>query len=210
MAMSAGGRRTPDVDVRVLDPAVPAATVDGYVETLVQVVPEITAFFNPGAVHRIRLVVDPGYTDGPAAAGNGVITISAAYARSHPRDLDVVTHEVTHLVQAYSAGTYAEWWHWVEGVADYARHRFGRANTAGGWSITHLERGSALTDGYRTTARFLAWVVDTGGDGVVQDLDAALRDGRYGDAFWTARTGDDLAALWSRYVRRSAAGWRPA
>lgn len=207
--MRFGRRRTPGIEVRVLDPTVPAATVDGYLDTLVHVTPAVTAFFNPGTPTRVRLVVDPGYTDGPAAAGGGVITVSAAWARSHPRDLDVVTHEVTHLVQAYSPGTYAEQWHWVEGVADYARHRFGRDNAAAGWSIAHLDRGSAVTDGYRTTARFLAWVVEAGGDGVVQDLDAALRDGTYADAWWTARTGDDVAALWSRYVRASTDGWMP-
>ncbi|MBI4940007.1 MAG: hypothetical protein HY830_04605 [Actinobacteria bacterium] len=187
----------------------PADTVDGYLDTLAHVVPAITDFFNPAAPTRIRLVVDPGYTDGPAAAGGGVITVSAAYARTHPRDLDVVTHEVTHLVQAYSAGTYADRWHWVEGVADYARYRFGRGNAAAGWSIARYERGSALTDGYRATARFLAWAVAAGGDGIVQDLDAALRNGSYSDTFWVARTGDDVAALWSRYVRDSADGWRP-
>lgn len=208
--MSSEGRRAPDVVVRVLDPTVPADTVDGYLDTLAHVAPLIADFFNPGTAHRIRLVVDPGYTDGPAATGNGVITVSAGYARTHPRDLDVVTHEVTHIVQAYSPRTYDEWWHWVEGVADYARHRFGRDNAAAGWSIAHHEPGSAHTDGYRATARFLAWAVDAGGDAVVQDLDATLRNGTYSDAFWAARTGDDLAALWSRYVRASVKGWRPA
>lgn len=207
--MRSEGRRAPDVDVRVLDPKVPAATVDGYRDTLAHVVPAITDFFNPAWTNRIRLVIDPGYTDGPAAAGDGVITVSAGYARTHPRDLDVVTHEVTHLVQAYSPGTYGDRWHWVEGVADYARYRFGRDNAACGWSIARYERGSALTDGYRATARFLAWAVEAGGDGIVQDLDAALRKGTYGDEFWAARTGDDIAALWSRYVRASVTGWRP-
>ena len=59
------------------------------------------------------------------------------------------------------------------------------------------------------TASRLAWTVDAGGDGVVQDLDAALRNGTYSDVFWTARTGDDIAALWSMYVRASAKGWKP-
>jgi hypothetical protein len=207
--MRSEGRRASDIAVRVLDPSVPADTVDGYLDTLAHVAPAIADFFNPAAPSRIRLVVDPGYTDGPAAAGGGVITVSAAYARAHPRDLDVVTHEVTHLVQAYSPGTYADWWHWVEGVADYARYRFGRDNAAAGWSIAHDEPGSAHTDGYRATARFLAWAVDVGGDGVVQDLDAALRHGTYSDAFWATRTGDDLTTLWSRYVRASARGWKP-
>lgn len=208
--MTSRGRRTPQVAVRVLDPKVPAATVQGYLDTLTYVVPAITDFFHPITATRIRLVVDPGYTDGPAAAGGGVITVSAAYARAHPRDLDVVTHEVTHIVQAYSADTYADWWHWVEGVADYARYRFGKDNAACGWSISHHEPGSAYTDGYRATARFLAWTVDSGGDRIVQDLDAALRNGTYSNVFWTARTGDDIAALWSRYVRASAEGWKPA
>ena len=208
--MSSGGEHAPDVDVRVLDPTVPAATVDGYLDTLARVVPELVAFFNPAAQTAFRLVVDPGYTDGPAAAGNGVITVSAGYARTHPHDLDVVTHEVTHLVQAYSAATYAAWWHWVEGVADYARYRFGVDDATAGWSIARYERGSAVTDGYRATARFLAWAVEEHGDEIVQGLDAALRDGRYDDAFWTARAGDDLPALWSRYVRASARGWEPA
>lgn len=207
--MRSRGRRAPDVAVRVLDPKVPAATVNGYLDTLAHVVPAITAFFNPAAAIRFRLVVDPGYTDGPAATADGVITVSAAYARAHPRDLDVVTHEVSHIVQAYSPGTYADWWHWVEGIADYARYRFGRDNAATGWSIAHYERGSSLTDGYRATARFLAWAVDGGGDGIVQDLDAALRDGTYDDAFWAVRTGDDIATLWSRYVHASVTGWKP-
>lgn len=212
-------RRSPDVTVRVLDPAVSADTVNGYLDTLAHTVPAITDFFNPAvSMTRICLVVDPDYTDGPAAAGGGVITVSAAYARAHPHDLDVVTHEATHLVQAYSAGTYRDWWHWVEGVADYARYRFGRDNAAAGWSITHDDPGSAHTDGYRATARFLAWAVDVGGDRVVQDLDAALRAGTYRDEFWVARTGAGIGALWSRYVHASGTGpagarsdrcWRP-
>ena len=208
--MRSRGSRKTHIAVRVLDSQVSAATVNGYLDTLAHVVPAITDFFNPTNPTRIRLVVDPGYTDGPAATGGGVITVSAAYARAHPRDLDIVTHEVTHIVQAYSSETYAHWWHWVEGVADYARYRFGRDNAACGWSIAHHERGSTCTDGYRATARFLAWIVDAGGDGVVQDLDAALRNGTYSDVFWTARTGDDIAALWSTYVRASTEGWKPA
>lgn len=207
--MSSARRRRPDVAVSVLDPTVPAAVVEGYLATLAHAFPAVADFFNPAAPTRIGLAVDPGYTDGPAAAGNGVITVSATYAKAHPRDLDVVTHEVTHLVQAYSAATYDAWWHWVEGVADYARYRFGRDNAAAGWSIARHEPGSALTDGYRATARFLAWAVDTSGDRIVQDLDATLRDGAYDDGFWTARTGDDVAALWSRYVRASVRGWAP-
>ena len=85
--MRSEGRRAPDVAVRVLDPKVSADTVNGYLDTLAHVVPAITDFFNPAMTTRILLVVDPGYTDGPAAAGDGVITVSAAYARAHPRDL---------------------------------------------------------------------------------------------------------------------------
>jgi hypothetical protein len=88
------GPRKPDMAVCVLDPKVSTATVNGYLDTLTHVVPAITDFFNPAtAATRIRLVVDPGYTDGPAATGGSVITVSAAYARTHPRDLDIVTHE---------------------------------------------------------------------------------------------------------------------
>src|SRR3954471_11019575 len=110
--MRSNGSRTLEVAVRVLDPKVSAATVNGYLDTLTHVFPAITDFFNPTTATRIRLVVDPGYTDGPAATGGGVITVSAAYARAHPHDLDLVTHEVTHIVQAYSSDTYAHWWHW--------------------------------------------------------------------------------------------------
>jgi hypothetical protein len=54
----------------------------------------------------------------------------------------------------------------------------------------------------------LLQAVDAGG-GIVQDLDAALRNGTCSEMFRAARTGEDIAAPWSRYVRASAKGWKP-
>ena len=48
--------------------------------------------FNPQAIDTITVTIDTSYT-GVAYANNGKITISSAWLKKKPEDLDVITHE---------------------------------------------------------------------------------------------------------------------
>lgn len=161
--------------------------------------------FHPGAPSEVHIVIDPGY-DGIAFVGEGkgaaTITINPAWLAKHPDDVDLVTHEAMHIVQGYPEYANERVPGWlVEGIADYARDRYGRENAAAGWALpTTVKDGQNFDTGYRVTGAFLAWS-EGQHPGLVKALDGALRDGRYTPALWEARTGKALPALWAAYVK---------
>ena len=163
------------------------------------------ADFHPGAPSQVRIVIDPGY-DGIAFVGEGkgaaTITINPAWLARHPDDVDLVTHEAMHIVQGYPEYANERVPGWlVEGIADYARARYGRENAAAGWALpTTVKDGQNFDTGYRVTGAFLAWS-EAQHPGLVKALDGALRDGHYTPALWQARTGLALPALWAAYVQ---------
>lgn len=163
------------------------------------------ADFHPGAPSQVRIVIDPGY-DGIAFVGEGkgaaTITINPAWLAKHPDDVDLVTHEAMHIVQGYPEYANERVPGWlVEGIADYARDRYGRENAAAGWALpTTVKNGQNFDSGYRVTGAFLKWS-QARHPGLVKALDGALREGRYTPALWQARTGLALPALWAAYVQ---------
>lgn len=162
------------------------------------------ADFHPGAPAQARIVIDPAY-DGVAFVGEGdgaaTITINPGWLAKHPDDVDLVTHEAMHIVQGYPEYANERVPGWlVEGIADYARDRYGRENAAAAWALpTVVKDGQNFDTGYRVTGAFLKWS-EAQHPGLVKALDAALREGRYGPALWTQRTGVTLPALWAAYV----------
>jgi len=173
------------------------STVDAMVNTFFTIYPQEARDFNPDTSTTVNIVLDPAY-DGVAATGNATETYSASYMISHPTDTDTVTHESMHIVQDYGQQNIPGWL--VEGIADYARYRYGVNNAAAGWSLPAYQAGQSYTDSYRVTARFLVWVEEHYA-GAVQGLDAALRGRTYTANTWRQITGASLDTLWGRYTR---------
>jgi hypothetical protein len=172
------------------------STVDTMVSTFFTIYPAEAADFNPDTAKTVNIVLDPAY-DGVAATANATETYSASYLLGNPKDTDTVTHESMHIVQDYGQQNIPGWL--VEGIADYARYRYGVNNAAAGWSLPDYQAGQNYTDSYRITARFLVWVEQHHG-GTVQGLDAALRGRSYSDQTWVQLTGASLDTLWGQYT----------
>ncbi len=137
--------------------------------------------------------------DAVAAAGGGRVTASAGYFAANPHDVGAMVHATALVVQAYPGRGAPGWL--VHGVADYVRfHKFEP------WAAEPPDPDTARYDGdSRETAAFLAYLVSAHDAALVRRLNAALRDGKYTDDFWTTQTGKTLRELgdeWRRSLRR--------
>ncbi|MCD9032533.1 basic secretory family protein [Luteimonas sp. Y-2-2-4F] len=185
--------------------ALGAETRGKIVETFFSAYLRQRADFNPAAPDRVEIVVDPGY-DGIAYVGDGdgraTMTINPAWLVERPGDTDLVAHEAMHIVQAYPDYDSERTPVWlVEGIADYARDRYGLDNAAGGWALPDAVGPEHRYDsGYRVTGAFLEWA-EAAHPGLVARLDAALREGRYAPPLWRELAGEDVDRLWARYAR---------
>lgn len=190
--------------------AVPAAVRERLIDTFFKAYPRERADFHPAAPATVNIVIDPGY-DGIAYVGDkakaATITINPAWLAKHPGDTDLVTHEAMHIVQGYPEYANERVPGWlVEGLADYARDRYGVDNAAAGWALpATVQEGHSFDSGYRVTGAFLKWS-EAAHPGLVKALDGALRSGRYTPQLWQQITGQTLPALWAQYVRARPAG----
>ncbi len=158
--------------------------------------PKQVKLYNKKAMEKVIFVVDPEY-DGIAAAGGGVIRFNPEWFKKNPGDVDIVTHETMHLVQAYPNGAGPGWI--TEGIADYVRYTMGVDNAGAKWSLPELQEGHSYTNAYRITARFMVWIEKNKKKGFVQKLDAAMRSKTYTDDFWKINTGKTVDQLWEEY-----------
>jgi hypothetical protein len=162
--------------------------------------PRMCARFNAAAPRKVSLVVEPITTRGvPAFTMGTTITVASGWIAGHPFDVDVVTHEAFHVLQGYPAGETPRWA--IEGLADYGRHVYGVHNGAGGWKLPEYSAQQGYADSYRVTARFLLWLEIRVRPGIVDELHAALRSGRYSAQFWTTATTRTIDQLWAQYGR---------
>lgn len=166
-----------------------------------QVCPQEAKRFNSQTRRRVVFVINPAYA-GVAATDHGIVAYSPQWLREHPEDIDVVTHEVTHLVQAYPPGSAPGGL--TEGLADYARYVYGAHNQAGNWKLPAYQAGQRYTSSYRVMARFLVWLEQHGHPRVVNALDAAARTRTYSPALWPPQTGQTLEELWTAYAAAPA------
>lgn len=174
-----------------------AAVANRLQRVFFQVYPTLVATFNPDAVRQVTLTIDTTY-DGVAYAHDGQIVISQAWLEKKPGDVDVVTHEVMHIVQAYPPGSEPGWL--VEGIADYIRHKYGVDNAGADWSLPDVQNSHHYSQSYRIAARFLDWIEDNQRPGLVKVLDEAMRTHTYTEDIWEAEIGLTLDALWAVYV----------
>ena len=165
------------------------------VNTFFAVYPLEVSRFNTLATNTVTFHMDTAYV-GVAAAGGGKVTYSAKYYKTNPKDIDVVTHEAMHIVQAYPS--YSPSW-LVEGIADYARYKYGVDNASAGWSLPAYSGTQSYTNSYRVTARFLAWLEIHVRATIINELDAAMRGQTYSADKWVQLTGKTVDQLWQAY-----------
>ena len=150
------------------------------------------------APRRITLVVKEDITFGrgtvPAYCSGDTITVSRAYLSRRPDDTALLTHELTHAVQAYRR---APGW-MTEGLADYARHVYGPEKQPG-WALPTRLAGRNYDDSYRVTGRFLLWLNEKH-PGSVDTLHDALQAGTFTEADFETVTGTPVAELWAACV----------
>ncbi len=179
-----------------LDPDFDPALKKRMVETFFIIYPKLIKEYNKGADKEVNFVIDPAY-DGVAATGGGRIVYSPAYFKKNPGDIDVVTHEAMHVVQAYKGRSGPGWI--TEGIADYVRYKFGVDNKGAGWALPEFKPTQKYDNSYRITARFFVWIERQGHKDFVQKLDAAMRGQAYTKEFWKEQTGKNLDELWTAY-----------
>ena len=165
------------------------------IETFFTVYPKLVKDFNPNSAKTVLFKIDTAY-NGIAAAGGSEVVYNPEWFDQHPKDIDVVTHEVMHIVQSYP--TLNPWW-LVEGIADYARYKYGVANAEGGWSVPDVTDKQFYNNGYRVTARFLVWC-EKKKPGSVQLFDSALRSNTYIPRLWNNIFGKNVDNLWADYI----------
>ncbi len=166
-------------------------------ETFFKVYPRLAEKYNNQTAKRVIFVIEPAY-NGVAATSNDRVVFNPRWFDHHPEDIDVVTHEVMHIVQAYGNTSGPGWL--TEGIADYVRFKFGVNNQAAGWSLPDVKPTQNYTDSYRVTARFLVWLEQQKNPEAVILLDQIMRQHTYTDAVWEKLSGKDLSGLWKEYL----------
>ena len=177
-----------------------SAVYQRMINTFFTVYPKLVTRFYTGAAKNVSFTIDPSY-NGVAYTSGTSVTYSAAWFHNHPQDIDVVTHEVMHIVQAYTGG--APGW-LTEGIADYVRYKYGVNNGPAGWSLPAWSSSQNYTDAYRVTARFLVWLELHVLSTIVNELNTALRTKTYNNNTWTTLTGKTVDQLWADYSQNPA------
>lgn len=133
----------------------------------------------------------------PAYCSGSEITINLDWLRKNPEDIGLLTHELTHAVQAYGRGV-PGWF--TEGFADYTRKLYGPEKQPG-WELPKkLSARHKYTDSYRVTGRFLLWLDDKH-PGAVDQLHRKAQDREFDIALFKELTGQTLDELWETCVQ---------
>ena len=166
------------------------------IDAFFKVYPEEIKQYNKNSSTLVTFMIDPDYK-GVAATSNDIVRFNPDWFIKHPEDIDVVTHEVMHIVQNYGHNKGPGWL--TEGIADYVRYKDGINNEKSGWKLTEFNPTQSYTNAYRITARFLVWAEKVKDHDLVKKLDAAMREGNYTPAIWTQSTGKPVEILWQEY-----------
>jgi hypothetical protein len=183
------------------DATLDTAELTRLVKTFFIVYPKLAAEYNPATLKEVKMAVDTAYK-GVAATADGKVTIASSWLHKRPEDIDVVTHEVMHIVQDYGESVGPGWL--TEGIADYARNKFGVNNPAAKWSLPEFKPTQNYDNAYRVTARFLYWIEEKKKPGIVKELDSQMRKHTYTDNAWKQLTGKTVDELWKEYAANPA------
>lgn len=153
--------------------------------------------YNLNAKTDVVFVMEPHYKGVAATWGGQVIRYDPSWFQD-PKDSDVATHELMHVIQSYPSVQDASWV--TEGIADYVRYTMGLNNAAAGFVLPNFSASQSYRDSYRVTARFFLWLESHGYAGIVVKLDKSMRSGLYRTpTFWTEHTGKTVEQLWVDY-----------
>ncbi len=177
------------------------AIEDRMVDAFYKVYPKQAKMYNPQTLKKVFFVIDPEYTAVAATAGS-IVRYNPEWFVKNPGDIDVVTHEVMHIVQSYSGGAGPGWL--TEGIADYVRYKFGVDNEGAKWALPDYNSKQSYTNSYRVTARFLVWIEKKYDKKLVKKMNAALHSKTYNKGLWEKYTGKNLDELWSVYKSNPA------
>lgn len=183
------------------DATLDTAELTRLVKTFYIVYPKLAAEYNSGTLKEVKMAVDTAYKS-VAATADGKVTIASSWLHKRPEDIDVVTHEVMHIVQDYGESVGPGWL--TEGIADFARNKFGVNNAAAKWSLPEFKSTQNYDNAYRVTARFLFWIEEKVKPGIVKELDSQLRKHTYTDNAWKQLTGKTVDELWKEYAANPA------
>ena len=160
------------------------------------VYPKQAAQYNPEAPKKVIFMIDPTYQGVAAALGN-VVRYNPEWFAQNPEDIDVVTHEVMHVVQGYNYATVPFWV--TEGIADYVRSIYGLNNEKAKWELQKPVAQSHYQNGYKITARFFFWLEEQYKLEFVNELNTVAAAKAYTDNFWQAKFGKTVDELWDEY-----------
>jgi hypothetical protein len=166
------------------------------IDAFFTVYPQEIKEYNKKSSMLVTFMIDPAYK-GVAATSDDIVRFNPDWFVKHPEDIDVVTHEVMHIVQNYGGNEVPGWL--TEGIADYARYEFGINNIPANWMLPDYKPTQSYTNAYRITARFLAWSVKRKNKKLVKKLDEAMRTNTYTPAIWMKLTGKTVDELWKEY-----------
>lgn len=171
------------------------------IDAFFTVYPKEARTYNRNTSKKVTFIIDPAY-DGVAATGSDVVRYNPAWFHKYPGDIDVVTHEVMHIVQDYGETDASGWI--TEGIADYVRYKFGVDNTGAGWKLPDYNPKQNYDNSYRITARFFVWIEKHHDRNFVKQLDDVMRRHTYTDEFTKKHTGKTFAQLWEEYGKNPA------
>ncbi len=146
------------------------------INTFFTVYPKEVRLYNHRSLKKVVIIIDPDYK-GVAATNDGIVRVNPEWMHKHPKDIDVITHEVMHIVQAYPENAGPGWI--TEGIADYVRYKMGVNNASSGWRLPDYNSKQNYTDAYRVTARFFVWIEKNYKRNLVKKLNTAMRDKLY-------------------------------
>lgn len=188
--------KTPKVTIINEDANLEPAIIEGFKNIIYNVYPKLVNDFNENARMDITVKIDTVY-EGVAYAHNGRVTVSSKWLHKKPSDLDLMTHEIMHIVQAYPNGSGPGWL--TEGIADFVRFKYGINNSKAGWSLPEFSSTQNYSNSYRITARFLVWIGQNYDEKIVYKLDKRLRSNTYSPEIWKEYTGYGINQLWDKY-----------
>lgn len=166
--------------------------------------------WNHGVFKDVDYKVDPesdGVADtrGTGSEYRSLITMySRYYAGQNYKEVDSITHELTHVCQinyhtGYGGADTDDSGSWiVEGMTDYSRYTYGMYPEA--FQLYPYSPDQSYTDSYRVTARFFVWVEQNICPTLTEQLNEALRTEEYSGKFFDRITGYSLRELWDMYA----------
>jgi len=211
--------RTPDGKYEITIDYDRAPDMKDWAETklapvLVQWYPKIVALLPSDgytAPQRFKVIIRPGRGVADTAGTRVNAYVPWLRREAGGQSVGALVHEMVHVVQQYGqarrqAGAQHNPGWLVEGMADYVRwYDYEPQSHGADISPRNLER-VRYNEGYRPTANFLHWVSEKYDKDLVPQVNAAMRQGLYDDAFWTQHTGKSIQQLgdeWKAHLKET-------